>query len=185
MQVFALIDYDNVKPMGREVAKLDVEYNLEQIAKRVSEIVKTNYPSCGEISLRLYGGWTNRANGRTPAGSWIYGALGTIRAKRLGIRMTPEVAVNNIFSELPQFVGLHRDGGQKIVDTLIVADMVWIAMEYDCPIVLLSDDEDMLPGLVAANLRKRQVTLSRRRALGEAMNDEILKSLKINLEGCL
>lgn len=185
MLAYALVDYDNVKPIEKERSSFDVEYNVERIATRCAEIVRGSFAECREVTLRFYGGWTDKANSRTAAGVWIYGALAQARGRKLGVRVSPEVAINNIFSEMPPLVGLYREGGQKMVDTLLVADMVWIASKYDGPILVMSDDEDMLPGVVATRLMKRRVAVSRKRALGESMNDFVYKSLNIGVEGCL
>lgn len=180
---YALIDYDNAKVIERERSLFDVKYNVGRIANRCAQVVKANYGGCSEVALRFYGGWTDKVDNLTVAGGWIYAALGEIRGRTLGLRMTAEVAVNNIFCEVPRLVGLYRDGGQKMVDTLLVADMVWIAAKLHTPIVLLSDDEDMLPGTIATKFHGREVTVCRRRSIGEAMNDAAISQLRINVEG--
>lgn len=50
-----------------------------------------------------------------------------------------EVRLNEIVS--------HRR--QKLVDTLIVADLVWLATQ-GTPVAVVSDDEDVIPGLLVA-----------------------------------
>lgn len=185
MMAYALIDYDNAKLVEKEQSVFDVKFNVSRIATRCAQIVNANYADCSEVAIRFYGGWTDKANNLTAAGSWIYAALGEARGRTLGLRTSPEVAVNSIFSDVPRFVGLYRDGGQKMVDTLLVADMVWIASQLDSPVVLVSDDEDMLPGTVATKLLDRSVTVCRRRSLGEAMNDAVLSQLRINIEGAV
>lgn len=183
MQVFALVDYDNVKPVQREVAEVDVEANLRRIAEHATSIAKANYPSAKDLELRLYGGWTDKRQGRTATCLWLERVLGSVRSRINGVRVTAEVVLSNYESAHFQLVGLYRDGGQKMVDTLIVSDLITLTSQFNCPVLLLSDDDDMVPGLVAARAAKRNVTLVRKRAMGEGMNDHVISSLNLQLSG--
>lgn len=183
MQVFALVDYDNVKPEQKEKAKVDVEENVFRIAQRASVAARELFPGVKDLSLRLYGGWTDKANNNTASGNWIYGAAGKVRGRHNGVRVTPEIAVNNYDCGLPQFVGLYRDGGQKMVDTLIVSDLITFCSNFDCPVILLSEDDDMIPGIVASRSARRNMALLRNRPLGAGMNDHVVGSLNIQIAG--
>ena len=70
-----------------------------------------------------------------------------------------------------------------MVDTLIVADLITLIHRFACPVLLLSDDEDMLPGLVAVRSARRQVAILRNRPLGDAMNDHVLCGMDIHVCG--
>lgn len=183
MQIFALVDYDNVKPVQKERAGTDVEDNVYRITRRATSVVKEFFPGHREIALRLYGGWTDRANKKTASGNWIYQATANVRGKHNGIRVLPEVATNNYGCGFSQYIGLYRDGGQKMVDTLIVSDLITLCTNYDCPVLLMSDDEDMLPGLVASRSAWKSLAVLRNRPFGEAMNDHVLGALNIRIAG--
>ena len=184
MHVFAFVDYDNVKPLRKERQLVDVEDNIEEIVRVLTSMSRVAFPRCNELIVRLYGGWTDSANTHTAAGRWIYAAAAGIRGRRNGLRVRPEVAVSNLHSDLPQLVGLYRDGGQKMVDTLLVADMIWVAREYGAPLVVMSDDEDMLPGVIAASILSCDILLLRRREVGAALNDDLIVNMKVKLERC-
>jgi len=183
VQVFALVDYDNVRPNQKERAALDVQDNLFRIANRAGEAVRSYYPEATDISLRLYGGWRDRNSGRTASGVWIEAATAEIRRRFHGIRVLPEIAVGNFECSLPSYRGLYRDGGQKMVDTLIVADLITIVRDFDCPVLVLSDDEDMLPGIVAVRGAKGRVCVLRNRPVGVAMNDHIFQNMEVRICG--
>lgn len=57
-------------------------------------------------------------------------------------------------TRLPPVVS-HRQ--QKLVDTLLVADLVWLASQGEA-VVVVSDDEDVIPGLLVAASYGTQVT---------------------------
>jgi hypothetical protein len=183
MQVFALIDYDNVKPYQQERAATDVEANLLRIAEHVTAVARDNYPGTTHLELRLYGGWTDRMDGSTASSVWMDRVIHKVRKRFNRIRVVPEIAVSNYDCSLPRLVGLYRDGGQKMVDTLIVADLITLTHEFECPVLLLSEDDDMIPGLVAARSAKRNLTLVRNRSLGEGMNDHVVGSLNLQISG--
>jgi uncharacterized LabA/DUF88 family protein len=183
MHIFALVDYDNVRPNKKEKISLDVEENLIRIANRSSEVARSYYPGTSDLFLRLYGGWRDKSSQRTTSGAWIETAASKIRRRLNGIRVLPEIVTTNFECDLPAYKGLYRDGGQKMVDTLIVADLITIVNKFDCPVLMLSDDEDMLPGIVAVRNACRKVTVLRNRQLGEAMNDHIFNGIQIQVCG--
>lgn len=184
MQLYALVDYDNVK-LVKDDSEQDVEFNVNQIADKIVDLAKDYYGACREIYVRFYGGWTDKANSPTKSGRWIRLALGRVRGRRRGTRVLPALATGVLHSDesLPPFIGLYRDGGQKMVDTLLVVDLVGIAREHECPIILLSSDEDMLPGIVAVSALKRSLVVARSTELGKGMNDVIYKSLNVRIAG--
>jgi hypothetical protein len=183
MQVFALIDYDNVKPIKREKTSLDVEENITRIASQVSQEVRNTHPNTGDLYLRLYGGWTDRKSNFTMPCNWIFSTLPRLRTRLNGMRIHPDAVVTNFECRMQRYSGLYRDGGQKMVDTLIVADLLTLTSQYTCPVMLASDDEDMVPGLVACGRERSRLTLMRTKPLGEAMNDNIIRDLSIRVSG--
>lgn len=179
MQVFALVDYDNVKPIHKEKAQPDVEENLDRIARHVTSVARLNYPGTRDLELRLYGGWTDKRQDPTSVCIWLERALNSVRSRINGVRVIPAIAVSNYESADLRFAGLYRDGGQKMVDTLIVSDLIILTHKFNCPVLLLSEDDDMIPGLVAARAARRNVTLIRNRAFGDGMNDHIVSLLSL------
>lgn len=51
--------------------------------------------------------------------------------------------------------------GQKMVDSMIVADMIYIGSVLDTPVTVLSVDDDMIPGLLTASQVPNRATLLR------------------------
>lgn len=183
MQAFALVDYDNVKPIQKERADADVQANIMRIAQHAAIVARANYPEAKNLEIRLYGGWTDKKCASTAACTWMERVLHTIRTRINGVRVTPWIAVSNYEETDSRLVGLYRDGGQKMVDTLIVADLITLTSRFRCPVLVLSEDDDMIPGLVASRYAKRDVTLIRNRRIGDGMNDHVISSLGVQIAG--
>jgi hypothetical protein len=182
MQLYALVDYDNVKPVRKERGKEDVEFNLDAIATLAARIRRRTYPECSDVVIRLYGGWVDIAGSYTAVGAWLYQSISTMRGRREGARILPEIALNVIQHGLPQLIGTYRGGGQKMVDTLIVADASIIVFKYSCPIIFMSDDEEMLPGAISSAINGRKTAISRNNHSGAGVNDALLAKLGVHLE---
>jgi len=68
-----------------------------------------------------------------------------------------------------------------MVDTMICVDAVFVSRETDCPVVVMSDDDDMVPGLVYSATIRKGAFCSRRRAAGEGANDELVSKVGVVL----
>jgi hypothetical protein len=69
-----------------------------------------------------------------------------------------------------------------MVDTLMVADTAVLVFRYSCPVLLMSDDEDLLPGAIVAAMSGRRTAISREKRYGDGLNDALFKPLGIQLE---
>lgn len=188
MQSFAFADYDNVRPIERELEDADTEANVLAISERIVEICRSTFPGVGEVAIRLYGGWTDKNGSATERAHRLYRVIPGVPRRIRGLRVSIEVPVSPIV--LPhRLKGLQKDGGQKMVDTLISVDMTYCALQLECPLILLSDDEDMVPAallsghLLSGHRSRRPVCLSRDRACGLGANDLLLSGAGIQFEG--
>lgn len=181
MQLFALVDYDNAKTIRREIAVTDVHQNLEEIAARVAGIRRDLFPGCNDVAIRLYGGWIDRNGNHTALANGVLSGINRIRGRREGARIHPEIAYNLLDSKLRPLVGTVRAGEQKMVDTLLVCDASYIAHTYACPMLVLSNDSDVLPGVLNAARYGCRVALSRKDEVGNAFNDELLAKAGVTL----
>lgn len=161
MQLIILVDYDNVKPIRRDRTFSDIEYNVRMIADVMSQVRAKSFPQFRDVRVRLYGGWTDVNGLILENAAWIGRAASQVRGRRLGGRITMELALGLFDSEYGHLKGLYRDGAQKMVDTLIVSDAIRITLGYEAKVLIASNDEDMLPGLLACHLHMPKAVIRR------------------------
>ncbi|MFB7542610.1 hypothetical protein ACFC0N_22275 [Streptomyces zaomyceticus] len=185
----AVVDFSNLCPAPRSDA--DVYDGLHAIDRVVREAIKQHWPRISELHLRLYGGWLFRNGRMTRQWEWALPHLADFRTRRDGLRVEPELAHSSAWHPSTRIVGTFRTAreadfgrpAQKMVDGLIVADSLRYSLEGK-PTVLVSDDDDVLPGLLAAAARPtRRMIWLRKRAPGQSCNDQWLTSHS-NIEIC-
>lgn len=184
----ALVDYDNVRPTQRETNPDFLEMNLTKVTEGVCSVVKMVMgEAVNELVLRLYGGWT-QLNGRySERGDWLLRRISAARGLHQGIRVLPEMALSIEQRRACRLRGLYRPrpGGteQKMVDSMICVDLLHFARCLEGPIFVASDDDDMVPALLAAvETDTRSVCVLRHRGQGAASNDDHLKSCRVRVE---
>lgn len=186
-RAIVLVDYDNVRPVQRETNADIVEINLLKVADGVSDAVKNVTRSVSELHLRLYGGWT-LANGRfSDRGNWLFRRISAARGLRNGIRILPEVALSIAKRQERRLLGLlrvRRDSQeQKMVDAMLCVDLLHYATVSDGPIFVATDDDDIVPALLAVEVDKCEaVCVLRHRESGIALNDDHLRACRVRVE---
>lgn len=182
MFAVALVDYDNVRGNQVERTALDVAANLTLLGDQLG--VAGARLGLEEIRARLYGGWVTQNNGFSQRANWMLVGLSHLRGLRSGVRVIPEMVTTCISAPPHRLIGTLRTDRnpieQKMVDTLITADMI---MYPACDTLLVvSDDDDMVPGLIAASKSRNSSTkLLRVRPAGQALNDAVLTNLAITI----
>ncbi len=179
-RVSCLIDFFNVVP--RVEAPADVYDALNSIFSALRASVPRPDHGVVELDVRLYGGWVTMSNAHSQAATWILQALAIARGLYGGYRILPSCVFT--LAEVPHvpLIGTVRRGGQKMVDTMICLDLLHFATA-DVPVVVMSDDDDMLPALlVAASRGPRDLRLVRRRALGVGKNDHCLSATNYTIQ---
>ena len=187
-KAIALVDYDNVRPTQRETSPDFLEINLTKLTEGVCGAVRSMMgDEVDELQVRLYGGWT-LLNGRfTERGDWLVRRVSAARGLRDGIRVLPEIALAIEQRRGCRLRGLFRNRSglneQKMVDSMICVDLLHFAKSFEGPIFLVSDDDDMVPALLAAGEADRQtVCVLRHREQGSGTNDDHLTSCRIRIE---
>lgn len=177
-----LIDYSNIRSRQIEVTRTDVELNLDDLIERIVSAVKTDIPTTTFIQARLYGGWIDQVGHFTPSANHLLGLMSKYRGIYSGIRLGLEMILTPACNPHNRIIGFLRTNTkpirQKMVDELIAVDTVHIADFNDNHIVIASDDDDMVPIVIAAcHLSKSRVFLYRHRQDGAALNDVALGSI--------
>jgi hypothetical protein len=178
----ALVDYDNAREIRREITASDVQANLDRIASRVAEHAKT-YAGALEVRMRLYGGWTDLEGRYTRQAERVMAAVESVRGTRGRVRVMPEVATTLAAAPAYELKGLHRvrDGipVQKMVDTVLCIDAVHLGRFG--AVAIVSDDDDIMIGALAAGVAGGTVHLLRERSEGRGLNDSTCRALGVRI----
>jgi hypothetical protein len=174
-----LVDWDNctdrLAPHASEAEVVrHADQSLERLQRRIETVIKP-VPGLRAVEVRLYGSWRNgRFDGPEDRVTGIVSRAAE-RARRMVQRVpvTFEVAQGSAIEGmlgLPTAVTPYRAQRecrkwgcyerleeQKLVDTMIVADAIYYSAFADTGVAVMSDDMDMLPGLLTAADQRRLV----------------------------
>lgn len=178
MLVHLLIDYDNARPYRAERSVIDVQANAHAIIDACLGLLCDLGHYRGELHVRLYGGWLTERGEYTPRGEWLLGALPSLRGRRRTWRVLPEIALSIMHYPGTPLVGSYRaartGSEQKMVDTMLAVDMLFVATSPGGKLVLVTDDDDLVPPTLAARtLTTDLLIVARRRAAGAGLNDAV------------
>ena len=177
--VNVLIDYDNVKSI-EEKSIQDVNTNLSLIIRKLSDRIHGLIVDSEEIACRLYGGWITLDRSYTDRASWLLSQVPRFRGRAGPLRVRVTLSLNLICRSDIHLVGTYRDGGQKMVDGMISTDLIHLSGDMTQSLVLVSDDDDFVPGIIAGGMMraKRQpiYILRKTKKIGSAPNDIFLES---------
>lgn len=175
--MFALVDYDNVKLIRRDRTDEDVRYNVTEIARAIASCVKSSSPAISEVDVRFYGGWNTQNRTPSDLGERMLRCHDVARTRFYGLTIRPSIATAPLAwpnaSLWGFFKSQRRDRQQKMVDTLITVDALWLTSHSDTLVV--SDDQDMVPVLVAGHLGSGRIASLRGNPDGSYFFDDILR----------
>jgi hypothetical protein len=184
--VFALVDYDNVR--GRdEDNERDVESNLLEIVPRVVAEAGREFQRPRELLLRIYGGWIDEKGQRTRRGEWVLVGLTWYRGRSGPTIVKPALVTSLACRPADTLVGTARQtpGGlrQKMVDSMVAVDARHFARDLESQVIVYSDDDDLVPGLLSATAHTHPVRMHwlRHRKVGSGMNDHLLRRAGITI----
>jgi len=172
-----LVDYDNIRPIA-EQATNDAADNLIRIREWIADALTQIPVKVNEVSLRIYGGWTDEQGTLTRKGNWVLASLSNVRGLLNGVRYLPYLPISIAAKQL-RLKGLYRTNRslpeQKMVDTLMAVDALHFCEGEPVVLAIATDDDDLVPVLLAASMKHcKACCLLRFRRKGEALNDEAL-----------
>jgi hypothetical protein len=148
---YLLVDYDNAFDK-REAAPGDARVNLSILTAQLrAAVLRLGMPK--DVTVRLYGGWHFEDGRTTPRAEWLNRALPDFRQLKDGVRMKPDLATSVAAAANRVLLGTYRNSNgpeQKMVDTMIVSDAIFLARRKGAHVAVVSDDSDVIPGLVTA-----------------------------------
>lgn len=179
MAGLALVDYDNLSPPprpGRDTPRPGVR----RVVDAVVVSFRRAFREVRELDIRLYGGWIDEAGSRSRTAVGLDAELPRLRRIVRGVDVRPVIATT-IFRDpelvLRGTVRLRaRRARQKMVDGMLGCDALFAASLGIERVGVFTDDEDLVPALLAARIGSSAPgpAWMRRRATGTAPNDGLL-----------
>lgn len=174
----ALVDYDNVKTLPDRSKSNVVENLSEMIPKLVAEARAYN-SEVSELIVRFYGGWLDECGRYSRNAEWMLTSLAWYRGRYSGVIVKPSLAISiAVFSKSPivgTLRGWPKDPKQKMVDSMIAMDTIEFSKQSLSPVLLTSDDDDLVPAALSAADKAKCLVLLRMRREGWGLNDHLLR----------
>jgi len=176
----ALVDYDNVKIQEDRNAG-DVGINLSDLVPTVvSEAARAlDHPK--ELLVRFYGGWIDEQAQHSRRAQWLLVGLSWYRGRSGPTIVKPTLVTSLACRTSDTLIGTVRQTPtglrQKMVDNIIAVDAQYFARDRGLPVVVFSDDDDLVPAALAAGSIAGSVRFHwlRRRKVGSGLNDVLLR----------
>jgi hypothetical protein len=182
--VHTVVDYDNAA-IHKERSQTDVALNLDLLTSRVSGALSSLIPDSEEAILRLYGGWLTLDRQSTQRAGWLLAEMTNYRRKVGPLRLRISMVTAILAKADVSIFGTYQDQEQKMVDEMLAVDVIEMASETDTSLAVVSDDQDVIPALIAAGERRTSrnpiYLLRRRNAPGDVKTDVILKQANVYL----
>ncbi len=162
--VYVLIDYDNAKATrARETTEAQARASLQRLLDSTERLFRVTDLAPNRTYFELYGGWRNPDGYPSEENQRLLRVLGDFVGTKAGTSRTAFTLVQSIVGCADTLVGTRDSGNQKMVDGMLVLDVVSRARELsgtDSAIVVVSADVDILPGLIlAAEVSNRTLPL--------------------------
>ena len=179
MPGLALVDYDNLSPPpkpGRDTPRPGVGRVVEAVVIGF----RRAFRDLRDLDIRLYGGWIDERGRHTRAAAGLNAELPLLRSIIRGVSVRPVIATRIL--QVPDLVLRGtvrlraRPVRQKMVDGMLGCDALFAASSGMKRVGVVTDDEDLVPALLAAQVGSptRGPVWMRRRATGTAPNDDLL-----------
>jgi len=195
-QILLLVDYDNMRLSHFEKARKgaayhmeslpDVDIQMEFIIGIALNALRPRLRARSRFEVRLYGGWIDEDGMYTRSAIFLLSLLHRHRRRIGGHQIVPALAESAISTPSARLIGSMRTQvkrpRQKMVDTLLTVDLVAPRLDPEACIVVLSSDDDFVPGLLSsAHLNQCEVVLVRKKAVYHRPNDHALRWGKVSI----
>jgi hypothetical protein len=170
----ACVDLASICPSGDEQSHIDALELTALIVRDACGATKGGRPNPHEVECRVYGGFRDVNGQPTERGAWLARHISKLRGLSDGIRIVPSSAESIAVAPELVLIGTYANQKQKMVDAMIAEDIGTFARSGRHPaILLISDDDDFVPAVLAASRTTSTVILwVRQRTAGR--NDQFL-----------
>lgn len=179
-QGLALVDYDNMCRYTND-SKVDIELHTVDLIDTLAQAFRDIFPDLKELDVRLYGGWIDEFGIVSPVAYWLLQILPVLRGRRHRLIVRPSLATAMV--QFPNMilqgtVRLHgRRKRQKMVDSMLGCDAMFIAATDLVRIGLVTDDDDLVPAALSAHTANPALMVwMRPRSIGRGLNDQKLSA---------
>jgi hypothetical protein len=150
----ALVDYDNVKIQEDRNAG-DVGINLADVVPTVVAEAVRALDQPKELLIRIYGGWIDEQGQHSRRAQWLLVGLGWYRGRSGRTIVKPTLVTSLACRTSDTLIGTVRQTStgprQKMVDNIIAVDAQYFARDRSLPVVIFSDDDDLVPAALATS----------------------------------
>jgi hypothetical protein len=159
-QIFVLVDWDNFKGRRHMNSRIDAQILLNQLGEFLHASIHDNFNHVQHIDLRLYGGWIDGESYATRRAELVTEVVGEVvqclrrRWKvptRISLSRSLSVCGSSVACADHALIGTWTGSGQDMVDGMITADAIHLSLQRKVGIVVVSSDQDLLPGIVLAS----------------------------------
>lgn len=178
MPGLALVDHDNLRPPGTHTGGDPLAETVFLVESVVSGF-RAVFAEVREVEVRFYGGWTDEEGRDSPAAKDLAAILPFLGGRVRGV--TVRTAMAQALLTFPDLllrgtVRLRtRPPRQKMVDGMIGCDAL-SAVRSTRRVGVVSDDEDLVPALLAARaFPEGSACWLRTRHFGAGLNDVSLR----------
>ena len=161
------------------MARVDVERRTDDLVDAITRVFRGAFPDLRELDVRLYGGWMDERGVPSPAAFLLLQVVPALRGRRHGVIVRPSLATAMV--RFPDFrlrgtVRLRtKPKRQKMVDGMLGCDAIFVAADRLTRIGVVTDDDDLVPALLAAHAANGSwTTWVRFRRSREGLNDRRL-----------
>lgn len=182
-----LVDYDNLHDEV-EKCRADVERTVIALRQLVIRAASVIDGGCDEIRVRLYGGWRDERRLATLKCIWLVEQLPQLRGREGRLLFASELVYAALCRPADILVGTYRrlpaPPRQKMVDTMMVVDVIHLLRDPEMNVVILSDDDDLIPAVLMGHqdiTEKRPLYWVRKPREHPGYNDDLLRTLRVRL----
>lgn len=184
-RILLLVDYNNMCPRP-ESSLSDAEINMETILGKTLDALRPYLSARSIFDVRLYGGWTDEDGLYTRSALFLLSVLYRYRRRMNGHLILPALVETGFCMPGSRLTGFMRcrvkRTRQKMVDTLLTVDLVCPKIDPETCIVVLSGDDDFVPGLLSSrSVNNCPVILIRQKAAYSRPNDHVLRCYQISI----
>ena len=184
MPGLALVDHDNLRPSGIRTGGDPLAETVFLVESVVSGF-RAVFAEVREVEVRFYGGWTDEEGKDSPVAKNLTAILPFLGGRVRGVTVRPAMAQALLtFPDLVLrgTVRLRtRPPRQKMVDGMIGCDAL-SAVRSTRRVGVVSDDEDLVPALLAARaFPEGSACWLRTRRFGAGLNDVSLRQRGVRI----
>jgi len=189
----ALVDFDNLEVAGiipakwtRYSSSSDALVLLQLLCEHLAAAAQNQSALTRELRIRLYGGWVDEISLLSRKAELVRSQIRFLPQRFGSLRLYSQLVLVSPYAPRHRLLGTVRlqskPPRQKMVDGMMTCDAIYFSGLPDHNIILVSDDEDLVPACLAAAFRSDcGVSVCRSTSHRSGLNDRALRSQGVAL----